>query len=260
MIAIARSAIADLGAGLRMHRVWLALAQEDIDDQHRRTTLGPIWMMLNYLIYIGTFLLVFGAGAASANYTAYMSVGMLVFMYLQDVMTRSVTLFRQEKAFIAGTTMPLTVYVLRMAMQNIIRTGYAALGCFALLLLSSTPVTLNWLWALPGIAEVLAVTIPTTILFALAGVFFPDMQFIITNIIRVGMFLTPIFWVSAPGPRELLSRYNPLTYFIDVIRTPMVSDTPAISALIICGIITLIAWVAAILLLGRHRREIVFLL
>jgi len=259
MIAIARSAIADLGAGIRMRRVWLALAQEDIDDQHRRTTLGPIWMMLNYLIYIGTFLLVCG-GHGAPNFVAYMSVGMLVFMYLQDVMTRSVTLFRQEKAFIAGTTMPLTVYVLRMAMQNIIRTGYAALGCFALLLLSGTPVTLNWLWSLLGIAEVLAVTIPAIILFALAGVFFPDMQFIITNIIRVGMFLTPIFWVTAPGPREFLSLYNPLTYFINVIRTPMVSNTPAISALIICAVITLVAWIAAILLLGRHRREIVFLL
>lgn len=260
MIAIARNAIADLGAGIRMHRVWLALAQEDIDDQHRRTTLGPIWMMLNYLIYVGTFALVFGGHVPIPNYIAYMGIGMLVFMYLQDVMIRSVTLFRQEKAFIAGTTMPLTVYVLRMAMQNLIRTGYATLGCFALLLISGTPVTMNWLWSLLGVAEVLAVTIPTIILFAIAGVFFPDMQFIITNIIRVGMFLTPIFWVTAPGAREFLSVYNPLTYFIDVVRTPMVSDATAIPALTICGVITLVAWVAAILLLGRHRREIVFLL
>lgn len=260
MIAIARSAIADLGAGLRMHRVWLALAQEDIDDQHRRTTLGPIWMMLNYLIYIGTFAIVFGGTTSTPNFVAYFSVGMLVFMFLQDVMINAVSLFRKEQAFIAGTTMPLTVYVLRMATQNLIRTGYAALGCLAILLLSGTPVTTSWLWSVLGIAEVLTATIPLIVLFAIAGAFFPDLQFIISNIVRVSVFLAPIFWVSAAGPREILSTYNPLTYFIEVVRDPIVSGGVPITAFTVCGIILVFAWVAAIMALGRYRREIVFVL
>jgi lipopolysaccharide transport system permease protein len=260
MFASAKNALSDIRAGVRLSRVWMALAQEDIDDQHRRTTLGPVWMMLNYLIYIGTFMLIFGGRAPIPNYLAYISLGMLVFMFLQDVMVRSVSLFQQEKAFIAGTTMPLSVYVLRMAAQNAIRTGYAALGCLAILLMAGTPVTTNWLWSLFGIVEVAAVTIPTIILFATVGAFFPDLQFIITNIVRVGMFLTPIFWVKAAGPTEALSVYNPMSYFIDAVRAPIVAPEMPFKTFVVCGVVILLAWVGAILLLGRYRREIVFLL
>ena len=50
-----------------MRHVWLALAQEDIDDQHRRTTLGPIWMLANYLIYMIAFMLIFNGRSAIAD-------------------------------------------------------------------------------------------------------------------------------------------------------------------------------------------------
>ena len=259
MFAVARNAFADLGTGFRMHRVWLALAQEDIDEQHRRTTLGPIWMLLNYLIYIITFMMVFGR-ATIPNFIAYFSVGMLVFMFLQEIMTRSVGLFRQERAFIAGTTMPLTVYVMRMAMQSVIRTSYAVLGCFAVLLVSGTPMTMAWIWSIAGLIEALLVTVPTIILFAMAGAYFPDMQFIITNLIRVSMFLTPIFWVKAPGARENLSRFNPLTYFLDTVRDPIVFGTVPVHAFIVCAVIIAATWLLAIVLLGKYRRDIVFLL
>jgi homopolymeric O-antigen transport system permease protein len=260
MFAVARSAFTDLSAGLRMRRVWLALAQEDIDDQHRRTTLGPIWLLLNYLIYVGTFILVFGANAPIPNFVAYVSVGMLVFTFLQEVMIRSVSLFVREKSFIAGTTMPITVYILRLAMQCIIRSGYATLGCLAILLFAGTPVTAYWLGSLVGILETLLVSVPTIILFAIGGAFFPDLEFIISNIVRVSMFLTPIFWVSAPGGRGIIARFNPMTYFIDAMRAPIVSNALPIHTMMICAAIILIAWAIAIVLLGKYRRQIVFLL
>ena len=51
------------------------------------------------------------------------------------------SLFAREESFIKGTTLPLTVYVMRLAMQSVIRAGYALVGCLAILLLSGTPLT-----------------------------------------------------------------------------------------------------------------------
>ena len=41
MLGVFSNGIEDLKDGLKMQSVWIALAGEDITDQHRRTTLGP---------------------------------------------------------------------------------------------------------------------------------------------------------------------------------------------------------------------------
>jgi lipopolysaccharide transport system permease protein len=260
MFAALRDGIADISRGLRLRHVWTALAQEDIEDQHRRTTLGPLWLLVNYLVYIGTFAVIFGEQTPIPNFVGYVATGMLVFLFLQEIMVQSITLFVREESFIAGTTLPLSVYVLRLGLQSIIRTGYAAVGCIGILLLIGTPVTPTWLWALLGLLVILLATPAVTVIFAMAGVFFPDLQFVVTNLIRVSMFFTPIFWVSAAGIRGRLYDLNPLTHFIEIVRMPIVEGELPIHSLEICVVFTAVCLLLAAYLLGRFRYQIVFLL
>ena len=46
MLILVDRALNDIRVGFGMHRVWMALAREDIGDSHRRTRLGPIGLDL----------------------------------------------------------------------------------------------------------------------------------------------------------------------------------------------------------------------
>lgn len=256
-----RSALEDMGSAWRLRRVWIALAQEDIGDQHRRTTLGPFWLLLNYLAFAGTFIFVFERGDSSmGNYPAYVAVGLLVWFYIMEVLTQSITLFVREESFIKGTTLPLTVYVMRLFMQSVIRAGYALIGCAAILALSGVGVSAMWGWSLLGLAIVLAAAPAAILIFAFLGVFFPDSQFIVANLMRIGMFLTPVFWTydNAGGVRHVFYYWNPFTYFLEIARVPILDgDLPA-RAFLLCTGIGLALWACALLLLGKLRKQVVF--
>lgn len=186
---------------------------------------------------------------------------MLVWVLLQDVVVQSVSLFGREQSFIAGTTLPLSVYVLRLVLQCLIRTGYAAIGCLAILLIVRAPVTVDALWALPGLGLILLTMPAAIVVFAMAGVFFPDMQFVVSNLIRIAMFLTPIFWVHADGRLQaILYQWNPFTHFIEIIREPLTSGQLPAASLLVCAEIGTALWVAALVLLGRYKREVAFLI
>lgn len=86
---IVSNALADMRAGLRMRRVWVALASEDIGDQHRRTTLGPLWLLLSYLAFAGTF--IFHRGDTDSSYAVYVATGLLVWFYIMETITGSTT-------------------------------------------------------------------------------------------------------------------------------------------------------------------------
>lgn len=250
----------DLRAGLRRWPVWVALAGEDIGDQHRRTTLGPIWLLINYLAFAGTFIFVFRQGDPDTNYPAHAATGLLVWFYVMEVISQSVTLFPREESFIKGTSLPLSVYVFRLAMQSVIRASYALVGAIAIIALSGHAFALGWGWSLLGILLILVTTPAAIISFALVGTYFPDSQFLISNMMRIGMFLTPVFWVhgSEGGVRGVLYYWNPFTYFVEIVRAPILTGQLPVVPLAVCGTLTALLWIVSLYSFGKRRHEVVF--
>jgi lipopolysaccharide transport system permease protein len=256
--SIVDSAFADLRAGLMRWRIWVALASEDIGDQHRRTTLGPLWLLLNYLAFAATFIFVFHSGTPDIDYRIYVATGLVVWFFIMEIITTSVTLFAREESFIKGTTLPLSVYVMRAVLQSVIRAAYALVGCITILLLSGVAPTPAWGWSLLGLAVILATTPAVVICFAFLGVFFPDSQYMVSNLMRVAMFVTPVFW-SDPGTgglRGAFYRYNPFTWFLEIVRMPILTGHPTVGPLAFCLAVGLAAWLLAIVLLGAFRRQV----
>jgi lipopolysaccharide transport system permease protein len=262
MQAILNSAITDIRAGYVLRAVWIALAAEDIGDQHRRTTLGPLWLLVNYLLFAATFIFLFNPNPADLTYPVYVATGLLVWYYLMEALSLAAGLFQREEAFIRGTTLPMSVYIMRTVLQCLIRAIYALVGCVIILVLAGIPPTITWLWALPGLALVILVTPALITVFAFTGAFFPDSNFLVGNFMRVGMFITPVFWSGAgeTGLRGALYYFNPFTYFLEIVRHPLVDGTVPAAALGLCAAITVGLWALALFLLGRHRRQIALIL
>jgi lipopolysaccharide transport system permease protein len=262
MTKIIQTALSDISEAFRLRRVWMALASEDIGDQHRRTALGPLWLLINYLVFAGAFVVLFSTNAGSPNYAVYVASGLFVWLYISEVTTESVTLFIREQSFIQGTTLPLSIYVLRLTMQSLIRSGYALAGCIAIMLIAGAKITIYWLYSALGIALIVAITPAAIILFAIAGAFFPDLQFIVGNLMRIGLFLTPIIWVNTGGSgiRAAFYYWNPYTYFLEIVRVPILGEDIPWGAATICITLGLVVWALAILFLGKFRKQIAFLL
>lgn len=260
MKSVFAKAFADIGAALRNPGIWIALAREDIGDQHRRTTLGPIWLLINYLAFAGAFIAIFSGDPAVPNFAAYVATGLLVWLFMSETITLSASLFQREESLIKGTVLPLSTYVLRLTMQSFIRTSYATAGCVILLLLSQTPITPYWIVSALALLALFATAPAVILLVATLGTYFPDSQFIITNLMRLGMFLTPIFWAYSGGHsvRAILYYWNPFTYFVEIVRIPIVAADIPIRSITACLIMSAFFWILALYVLGRIRKKIAF--
>lgn len=227
---------------------------------HRRTVLGPVWPLLNYLLLVGTLLLIFGNRGGTTNFTAYIAAGMLVWLFMSDVLTMSATLFSREQSFIKGTTLPISVYVLRQTMLIAIRSFYALLGAVPVLFYSGVELTPVLLSVIPALLLLLLTAPAVGLLFGLAGVYFPDFRFIVVNATRVLMFITPIFWVpgAAGGWRMVLYHWNPLTHYVEIVRQPIVEGVIPVHSWAVTLSITAVLTATAVVMLGKFNRQIVF--
>lgn len=261
MIEAIRQAVADIAAAWERRNVWIALASEDLVDSHRRTLLGPAWPLLSYLLFAGTILLILAPQEQSVNFTAYVASGLLVWLFISETLTQSATLFRREESFIKGTVLPISVYVLRQTMLTATRSGYALAGAIPLVLFSGVTITPAVVSIIPAVLLLLITAPAVTVLFGFAGVFFRDFQFIITNAMRLMMFITPIFWVyeGQGGLRGVLHDWNPMTHYIAIIRAPILEGAAPAASWAIAGSLTALLCAAAILVLGNFSRRLVFL-
>lgn len=261
MLTSLKDAYAEMIAGYRWRDFAVALAHEEVGDQYRRTALGPVWLIVNYMAFVITFVAIFRRGDGP-YYPAYVSTGLLVWFYLREVTTLSVSLFVREENMIKGTSLPLSVYIIQLSLQIIIRGGYSTLGCIAVLLFVQAPFGPVWAWSLVGILVIVAMTPAVIAVMAVAGAFFPDLQFVTPHVMRIGMFLTPVFWTPRghDNIRALLYTWNPFTYFVEIVRMPIVDGRVPYHALGFCAAVGLGFWLLAFYLLGRFRKRIVFVL
>jgi ABC-type polysaccharide/polyol phosphate export permease len=113
---------------------------------------------------------------------------------------------------------------------------------------------------IPAILILLLAAPAVAVLFGLAGAYFPDFQFIVVNAVRLLMFITPIFWTyhGLGGLLGFLYYWNPLTHYIDIIRTPIVEGVLPINSWVVVLSVTGGLLAAALLALGKFNRQIVF--
>jgi len=262
MVRVVAAALSDIMAGLRLTALWWELAKEDIGDQHRLTVLGPAWILVNYLAYYFAFVHLFDGGAGWETYEGYVAIGLLVWLFIMETIVQGVALFWREESLIKGTALPISVFVLRLTMQSLIRVGFAMFGCIAILLFSGIDVSPVAAWSVAGLLLVVLTGPAAIIVVAFAGTLSGDVRFVISNAMRVAMFLTPVFWTYAGegGIRGALYDWNPFTYFLEIVRAPILSGELPGAAFGISAVISLGMWALAILLLGVFRKRVAFLI
>jgi ABC-type polysaccharide/polyol phosphate export permease len=247
-------------SGLRFWRLWVALAKEDLGIRHRGTLLGPVWILVNYVLLAGTFILLFHNGTNKEIYVAHALIGLLVWQFIADVMNTGSSLFHRNRSYISGSKLPISFYIYNSLTQSVLRLFYAFIGCVVLLVLFGST-TVSGIPAAFGSFLILLLIAPAAIIvFAFMGAYFPDSRFAITNFTRIAMFLTPVFWMhdGAHGVRALLYFWNPFTHFVEIVRLPLMYGTYPWQSLLICLAIGCIAWIIAALMFMRLRRHVVF--
>lgn len=261
MLKLVEDAFADISAGWRNRSVALAFASEDVADLYRRTRLGPVWLILSFLVFVASIVFVVGGVSGIPHYLAFVACGLLVYNLMSEVLAESSNLFQREMAFIKGTTLPISIYVMRLTSRTLIRNIYPLAGALGLTLLDGVIPSPAWLYAALGLVLIIVAIPAVAMVFAILGVLFADTHFILQNLLRLAFFLTPVFWDHAGDRIRIIFYYwNPFTHFITIVRSPILTGDPALQSWIIAGGISLAAWILAIVLLGQFRRRIVFMI
>jgi ABC-type polysaccharide/polyol phosphate export permease len=247
-------ALADLRDGLAHRERWLKFALHDIRQRFRRSMLGPFWITISTGITILALALVFGSifGANASTFIPYLAAGMIFWGYLSTTVSEGSSIFINSATDVRSVPGPLSVHFYRMLARNVIVFLHnLAIFLVVIVVFQHWP-TWEWLLVIPGFALFFIVLASGTLAAAIVSTRFRDIPQVITSLLQVVFFLTPIFWSTEQLPkRPAIVDLNPMYHLIQVVRAPLLGHAPAPESWAVTACLAVIAVTIAFLLYRR---------
>lgn len=254
-------AIDDLFEGVRLWRLWYMLGLNEITHRYRRSTLGPFWLTLSIGVQILVMGFLFGYlfQHKIERFLPFLCISLILWNFLSATIMDGATTLTGASSLITQVKRPFSVYILQTIWRNIVILGHTIVIFVIIALVygmypnsTSVFVPIGFFLFLANISWVAMFT-------AILSARYRDVPMIVQNAFTVLFWLTPIFYMPVQLGEGLIAKivvFNPLFHIIEVIRAPLLLETPTTTNWLVAAGGAAIGWIITILLFSRTRARI----
>lgn len=221
-------AMTDLKDGMQLWRLIWTLGLSDIKLRYRGSALGPFWLTISMGVQVSAMAFLYADlfHTDIRTYLPYLTISIVLWGYMNSLISEGCTCFSMSEALIKGTRMPFTVHAARAVVRNTIILAHnlvVVVVVFAVMGVHQSPYSLA---AIPAFALWVIDGFAIALLFGAFCARFRDVPQIIASIMQIAFFVTPIMWYAKllenrPGIAGNLIRFNPFFYLLEIFRAPL---------------------------------------
>lgn len=256
-----RKALADLQGGLQHVELWSTMGMQEIGDRYRRSKIGPFWLTISLGV------MVFGLGVLYAgifnqpigDYLPYLAAGFTVWGLISSLVLDGSRGFIDAENLIRQLPAPLSLHIYRMVWTNLMIFVHNIWVFIAVALIFGVPVTWATLAVIPGLLLLLVNGVWIGLLLGLISARFRDVPQIVASVTQLAFFMTPIIWKpDMLSGREFVMDVNPFYYLLEVVRSPLLGQMPALGQWLAVLFITLGGWCLTLVFYSVYRWRIAY--
>ena len=240
--------------------MWGRLGWQETKRRYRRTTIGPFWTTISLSVFILTLGLLWAQlwKQDPKTYLPFLTAGMLAWGLVSTIITEGCVTFTMAEGLIKSLRFSYIILPCAVVWRNLIVLLHNLIIFVAVMIYAAVPITWNSLLILPGLLLVAINGVWVSTLLGLLCTRFRDIQQIVTSILQVSMFVTPIFWAPEQlGPRfSKFVDYNVLFHYVDIVRSPLLGRASSLLSweVVIAG--TVLGWWFTIFVFSRVRARL----
>lgn len=242
--------------------VWFR-AYADLKSEASRTYIGILWWILDPLLQMGIFYLVFGVGLRGAgrhdNYVQFLLIGIIIWRWFATSVNFSSGAIMQNRNLVLRLNIDKWVFPATLIAGNTFKFLIAFAVLIGFLLYSGMPLTWHYLQLPLLLAAQLALIAGVAFVLAALVPLFPDLKNVIIHLLQLTFFLSGIFYDVNDMPESFrwIFEINPMVHVIQGYRAIMLDgQSPEwLPLLVVFALGLVLMWIGAKLM---RRLNIVY--
>ncbi len=248
----------------RYRQLIAALTARDLKARYRGSILGFFWSLANPLLLLGVYSLVFTIffpQQVVRPYPLFLFAGIIPWTFFSAAVLESTTSIAGNASLIKKVMFPAETLPLVVVLSHLVHFAlalpvlFAAMGAYAIAGQVTIPATALLVPVLMLLETIFVAGIAMCV--ASASVLLRDLRDIITNLMQLGFFITPIIYlidrIDSRYLRALL-RLNPMTPFVVSYQDVLFfGHLPGLADALLMVFYALVSMIAGIFVFDRLR-------
>jgi len=196
-----------------------------VKTRYKRSMLGVVWTLLNPLLTMIVLTVVFSQlfKITIVNFPVYVLSGQLVWIFFSNITSSAMGEMLGSGDLLKRIFVPKSVFAMAALGTGLVNLFFSLIPLSLIALLLGVKMNFALLaWPL-AIILLSVFTLGLSLLLSTATVYFADMLPVFNVILTIWLYATPIIYPLeiVPQPWQGLFRFNPLYYYVELFRTPL---------------------------------------
>lgn len=201
------------------------LVRRNVTARYKRSVLGVLWTLLDPFFTMIIMAVVFSALFAETvpGYPVFIFAGVIIWNFFAQSSTQAMVDFVYSGSLIVQVYMPKTVFSFSAIGTGLVNLALACIPLFAIMVFFQRPITMALLFLPIAVFLASMFTLGVGLLISALAVFFADMINIYSLALRLGMYLSGIFFSVEALPiglRQIIALI-PTYQMIEMFRYPV---------------------------------------
>ena len=221
------------------------LVWREIRGKYASTAFGVLWVVISPLATALVFSLVFGfflkVGTGTLPYPVVVFSGMCFWLYFAVSVSNGCNSMVNNAYLLSKVYFPRLIIPLIPILVGLIDLTVLLCATFAMALFYGVTPSFSWLFLFVCVIIVMGLATGISLWLSSLNVIYRDVSAILPVALQIGMYLTPVVYLSSIAPKNLYYFFalNPMVGIIDSVRWALFQNTtfPLYSLCVSLGII-----------------------
>lgn len=198
-------------------------------------------------------------GTELSKFFPHLALGIIFWGFFSSVVTEACNAFVGSSNYLKQGYFPISLFVWRSIARNLIQFAHQIVLYVPVALWAGISLSWSALLVIPAMAIAIINAHALGLLLGLICTRFRDVTQIVTSVMQMLMFLTPVFWLPESLPdRAKYILWNPFAQMLDLLRTPLMGGVAAAHSWL--GILgwSALTLIGSAILFSRYRRRVVY--
>lgn len=257
-LAIVKKEISDALAKVNFA---LYIASSDTKTRYRRSVLGPLWLVLGTLIGVGGLGIVWSTlfEVDRGTFIPSLAIGLVTWYLLTACIVDSASAFYGNRDIFLNMQTSSILVSLLILIKNLINFAHNFVVVIIVLMIYPKTVGFVSLLAIPGLILVSFNLLGVIQLLGFVGARYRDLAPLLAAVMQPLFFITPVlFRPQQLGANAFIAELNPFTYWLSLIRDPIMGNAPTGTTWLIVILMTVLTWAAALLMTANKRHRLAY--